>query len=109
MSSDRFDDPYGVDPGPRRLHPSLDAVSRSLGMRDAQGLAWLFAHWEDLVGPAIASHVTPVRLDADVLVVAVDHPAWATHVRQLGDDLLNRVGEESGLGRPHRLEIRIRR
>jgi hypothetical protein len=53
--------------------------------------------------------VTPVRLDADALVVAVDHPAWATQVRQLGEDLLDRVSEEIGVPRPDRVEIRVRR
>jgi predicted nucleic acid-binding Zn ribbon protein len=101
--------PDGEEPGPRSLHTSLDAVSRHLGMGDARALGRLFSHWEELVGTGIASHVKPVRLDADALVVAVDHPAWATQVRQLGDDLLDRVSEEIGVTRPGRLEIRVRR
>ena len=101
--------PYDDDAGPRALQSSLDAVSRNLGMKDSQGLGRLFAHWEELVGAGIASHVQPVRLDREVLVVAVDHPAWATQVRQLGDDLLDRVAEEAGVARPRRVEIRVRR
>lgn len=97
------------DAGPRSLHASLDEVSRKLGMQDARGLGRLFSHWEELVGPGIASHVKPVRLDAEALVVAVDHPAWATQVRQLGEDLLDRVSEEIGVPRPGRVEIRVRR
>lgn len=102
-------EPDGHEAGPRSLHASLDEVSRKLGMKDARGLGRLFSHWEELVGPGIASHVTPVRLDADALVVAVDHPAWATQVRQLGEDLLDRVSEEIGVPRPDRVEIRVRR
>jgi predicted nucleic acid-binding Zn ribbon protein len=101
--------PDGDDLGPRSLESSLDAVSRSLGMRSSQGLGDLFSRWEDLVGEGIAAHVRPVRLDRDVLVVAVDHPAWATQVRQLGDELLDRVADGTDMPRPHRLEIRIRR
>jgi predicted nucleic acid-binding Zn ribbon protein len=97
------------DGGPRPLQSSLDAVSRTLGMRDSQGLGRLFSQWEDLVGAGIATHVRPVRLDGEALVVSVDHPAWATQVRQLGDELLDRVAEGTGMPRPHRLEIRIRR
>jgi predicted nucleic acid-binding Zn ribbon protein len=99
----------GEDAGPRSLHASLDEVSRKLGMTDARGLGRLFSHWEDLVGPGIASHVQPVRLDAESLVVTVDHPAWATQVRQLGEDLLDRVSDEIGVPRPGRVEIRVRR
>jgi predicted nucleic acid-binding Zn ribbon protein len=101
--------PDGEAPGPRPVNASLDEVSRRLGMKDARGLGGLFAHWEELVGPALAAHVKPVRLDTESLVVAVDHPAWATQVRQMGDDLLDRVAGEIGVARPARLEIRVRR
>jgi predicted nucleic acid-binding Zn ribbon protein len=102
-------DPYHEDTGPQPLNSSLDAVSRRLGMKDSKGLGRLFSHWEELVGPGIAAHVKPVRLDAEALVVAVDHPAWATQVRHLGDDLLDRVAAEVGVTRPNRVEIRVRR
>jgi predicted nucleic acid-binding Zn ribbon protein len=95
--------------GPRPLDVSLDAVSRKLGMRDARGLGRLFAQWSEIVGPGMAEHVRPVRLDRDSLVVTVDHPAWATQVRRMGDLLLDRVAEETGEVRPSRVEVRVRR
>ncbi len=97
------------DTGPRPLQASLDAVSRSMGQRDAEGHGRLFAHWGDIVGPAMAAHVTPVRLDEVALVVTVDHPAWATQVRLMGDELLDRVSVETGAPRPARMEVRVRR
>jgi len=102
-------DPYGRDHGPRPIDASLDAVSKKLGVDDARGLGRLFAHWEEVVGPAMAEHVRPTRLDREALVVSVDHPAWATQVRLLGEDLLDRVTERTGLTRPHRVEVRVRR
>ena len=102
-------DPYGRDPGPRPLDASLDAVSRRIGLKDSRGLGRLFAGWKEIVGPAMAEHVQPVKVDSDVLVVTVDHPAWATQIRHLGDDLLNRVAAEAGVARPTRLEVRVRR
>ena len=101
--------PYYEDDGPRRLETSLDAVSKQLGVEESRGLAALFAHWGEMVGPAMAEHVRPLRLDGDLLVVAVDHPAWATQVRHLSDDLLARIAEGTGIERPLRLEVRIRR
>ena len=101
--------PHGEDAGPRRLTASLDAVSNKLGMRDAQGLGRLFAEWERIVGPGMAEHVKPVRIDQETLVVRVDHPAWATQVRHLGEDLLDRVAAEAGVVRPLRLEVRVGR
>ena len=41
--------------------------------------------------------------------MSVDHPAWATQVRRLGDDSLDRVADETGAARPARLEVRVRR
>ena len=95
--------------GPRPLDASLDAVSRKLGMRDSRGLGRLFAHWSEIVGPGMADHVRPVRLDRDSLVVTVDHPAWATQVRRMSDLLLDRVAEETGSARPSRVEVRVQR
>jgi hypothetical protein len=41
-------------------------------------------------------------------VVSVDHPAWATQVRRLGDELLDRVADGGGVARPNRVEVRVR-
>jgi predicted nucleic acid-binding Zn ribbon protein len=95
--------------GPQRLEVSLDAVTKQLGLQDSRGLGLLYARWPEIVGTAMAGHVQPIRLDHQSLVVAVDHPAWATQVRGLGDDLLDRVVEETGAPRPARLEVRVRR
>jgi predicted nucleic acid-binding Zn ribbon protein len=102
-------DPYGRDRGPQSLDSSLDAVSRRLGMQDSRGLGRLFSRWGEIVGPGMAEHVQPVRLDGEALVVTVDHPAWATQVRHLGEGLLDRVADEVGVARPGRLEVRVRR
>ncbi|HEY2564393.1 MAG TPA: DUF721 domain-containing protein [Acidimicrobiales bacterium] len=96
------------DNGPQSIDVSLDALSAKLGMAESRGLARLFAQWEEIVGPAIANHVRPQQLDKDALVVTVDHPAWATQVRHLGDDLLDRVAEITTLPRPSHLEVKIR-
>ncbi len=97
------------DGGPRPLEASLEAVTRQLGLQDAKGLGRLFSRWPEIVGTAMAAHVQPLRWDDQALVVSVDHPAWATQVRGLGDALLDRVVEETGTVRPGRLEVRVRR
>jgi predicted nucleic acid-binding Zn ribbon protein len=104
----RARDPH-PDKGPRRLDASLPALAERLGMEDAGGLGRLFGSWATIVGPVMADHVQPVRIDADALVVQVDHPAWATQIKGLGDELLDRVAEKTHLARPGRIEVRIRR
>jgi predicted nucleic acid-binding Zn ribbon protein len=105
----RRDPAGGRERGPRPLDSSLDEVSKRLGLEGSRGIGRIFASWPDAVGPAMAEHVQPIKLDGDVLVVAVDHPAWATQVRRLGDDLLDRVAERADVPRPARLEVRVRR
>jgi len=94
--------PPGIDPGPRRLAEGLDAALRGLAPPSgapapaARSLAAVFAGWEEIVGPTLAGHVWPVGFSGGALVVAADHPAWATRVRMLGAEILVRVGERSG-------------
>lgn len=97
------------DEGPRRIGASLDSLSRTMGLGGSVGLGRLFSGWEQIVGAAMADHVRPVRIDDQALVVSVDHPAWATQVSLLGDDLLDRVAAVAAIRRPERLEVRVRR
>jgi len=79
-----------------------------LGGPDSGSLTAIFSRWEDIAGPVLASHVRPLHLQGGTLVVAVDHPAWATQVRMLAATLLARVGEVGGTT-PQRLEVTVRR
>ena len=95
--------------GPRSLKDSLAPVVRRWGgSTDAMALASVFTRWPEIVGPDLTDHVRPVRLADGVLVVAVDHPAWATKVRASGTALLGRVGELAGQT-PTRLDVIVRR
>jgi predicted nucleic acid-binding Zn ribbon protein len=87
----------------------LDELSKRFGLEGAGGLGRLFSGWPEIVGTAMAEHVKPIRIDESALVVTVDHPAWATQVRRLGDTLLDRAADHAGVGRPERLEVRVQR
>lgn len=96
--------------GPVHLSEALGAVSDRLGGPRPDVLRVLFGRWEQIVGDAMAAHVRPVRLHEEVLVVACDHPAWATQVRHLAPDILDRVREACGeRDAPARIEVRVRR
>jgi predicted nucleic acid-binding Zn ribbon protein len=71
----------------------------------------VFTRWEEVVGATLAGHATPVRVEAGVLVVAVDQPPWATQVRVLGPRILARVAELAGdrADRLDRVEVVVRR
>lgn len=94
--------------GPVRLTEALQAVAGRIGMHEPAAVASIFGSWEILVGPALAAHVRPVRLDAGTLRVAVDHPAWAVEVRRIAPSLLDRFAEVCGPGSaPKRIDVRV--
>jgi predicted nucleic acid-binding Zn ribbon protein len=81
--------PGGRDP--RKLSELLDSATRRLGGPSSGTASAVFSGWEAIVGPEIAAHAQPVSLRHGVLVVAVDHPAWATQLRYMTAELLTRV------------------
>lgn len=48
----------------------------------------LFSTWEQIVGPEIAAHASPISLLEGVLTLQSDSTPWATQLRLVGQDLL---------------------
>lgn len=96
------------DNGPRRVSESLDAVVGHIAPQSAAEFGAVFGRWEEIVGAQLAAHVRPIRVTAEALVVAADHPAWATQVKALGSTVLDQVGAVAGRS-PERLEVVVRR
>jgi predicted nucleic acid-binding Zn ribbon protein len=92
---------------PRPLKDSLDRFARQIGASEAAPLALVFAHWEDVVGESVAAHARPVSLVRGTLKVAVDQSGWATQLRYLAPQLVERIGEVAGPGLVERLEVRV--
>ena len=93
---------------PKRVAEALDALVRRLGGPGATPLTRLFDRWSELVGPAASDHCRPVSLSRGTLVVAVDEPVWASHLRLGTGDLLARVEQVVGRGVAERVEVRVR-
>jgi predicted nucleic acid-binding Zn ribbon protein len=89
------------------LASSLAGELRRLGGPDPVITTAVFAHWEQLVGPALAAHARPLSLRDGVLVVAVDQPAWATQIRFLGADIVARITEATGRSDVTALRVRV--
>jgi predicted nucleic acid-binding Zn ribbon protein len=96
------------DAEPRRIGESLGRVARSLSVPDPRVLSSVFTKWEEVVGPAVAAHTRPLKLAGDVLLVAVDEPAWATQLRFLEAEVLARLAADAGVAVAARLEIQVR-
>jgi hypothetical protein len=97
----------GDGPGPRPLGEALDRVMRGLGAPEASGVSQVFDRWDEVVGEAMAARTRPLRLERGRLVLAVDEPAIATHVRYLEPDLLRRLGELLGEGRVTAISLQV--
>jgi hypothetical protein len=100
--------PDGDPAPPRRLSDSLDRVLAGLGRPSVDVLDVLRDRWEELVGPAAAEALRPLGIEHGTLVVAVSEPAWASHVRWLGAELVARAGEVLGPGVVTAVEARVR-
>ena len=65
---------------------------RSRGWQQRLVAARLVARWSEVVGPAVANHCQPRRLEDDgTLTVVADSAAWATQLSYLQATLLERV------------------
>jgi hypothetical protein len=52
--------------------------------------------WGEVVGAQIAARARPVRIRADILEVAVDHPIWMQQLHLLKPDILSRLNQRLG-------------
>jgi hypothetical protein len=99
----------GKGPGPQPLAKALDAVMKGLGAPEASGVHLVFDRWPEVVGDALAARTQPLKIEGQRLVLAVDEPAIATHVRFLQAELLARLEALLGPGRVTALDLRVGR
>ena len=97
----------GPGPGPQPIGQTLDAVMRGLGAPEASGVHLVFDRWAEVVGDGLAARTRPLKIDGSRLVLAVDEPAIATHVRFLQAELLTRLEQLLGPGRVTALDLRV--
>ena len=94
------------DPVP--ISRSLDSIMKSLRGTDRIQIGGVFGRWDDAVGPNVAAHVRPVRLDQGVLTVEADESAWATQVKFLSGTIITRLAEVAAV-EIDRIEVRVGR
>jgi len=67
--------------------------------------AGLLARWEQIVGAEIAAHCRPQRLEAGELTCVAESTAWATQLRLLSRQVLDRIAKELGPGVVRRIRV----
>jgi predicted nucleic acid-binding Zn ribbon protein len=91
-----------------KVGESLAELSRQLGTGSPEALSVVFSHFEEAVGAAVAAHTRPERIDGDALVVSVDSPAWASHLRTLAPTVIGQLREATRSTVVSRLVIRVK-
>jgi len=79
----------GDEPVP--VSEPLAALRAELGMAPSDASAMIRSRWTEIVGADIAPHARVRSLRSGVLRVAVDEAIWATQLRYLAGDLLDRL------------------
>jgi predicted nucleic acid-binding Zn ribbon protein len=96
----------GPDPrDPQKFGAMLERLMRARGWEKPKAEATVFGAWERVVGPDVAQHSRPVKLDAGVLTVEAESTAWATQLRLLAATLLRKIALEVGHNVVTRLQI----
>ncbi len=105
----RNDDDRFARHDPTPLSNTMDDVVRALrgGTSSARSMGSLFSRWTDAVGQVVADHARPVKLDGERLLVEVDEPGWATQLRFLEADVIERLRSVAGL-EVSRFDIRVK-
>jgi predicted nucleic acid-binding Zn ribbon protein len=67
--------------------------------------ATVMGAWERLVGADIAAHCRPAKLDSGELTLVAESTAWATQLRLLSRQLLDRLAADLGSGVVTRLRV----
>lgn len=83
--------PYGVGRDPRSIDAVLSNLSQEFGWSMEIDRARIIADWPEFVGPATAAHTQVLGISKNVLEVQCDSTAWATELRRLRGELLNRL------------------
>jgi predicted nucleic acid-binding Zn ribbon protein len=96
-----------MSPDPRPIGEEIESVLRSRGWQQRLVAARLVARWSEVVGPAVASHCQPRRLEEDgTLAVVADSAAWATQLSYLQGTLLERLAAIVGAGVVKQVRVR---
>jgi hypothetical protein len=95
----------GEEVAPVPVGEAIAAVGEELGMGDPRTVGRLEQAWPDLVGPAIAEHARIRSLRGGVLTIAVDAAPWATQLRYLESEIVDRAAELLGTGAVSRARI----
>jgi predicted nucleic acid-binding Zn ribbon protein len=90
------------------LAGALDALLDRLGAESTTAITGVFAEWPKIVGEQVAQHVTPIKLERGRLIVEIDDPSWATQMRFLEPQLVEKLNAAT-TSTITAIEVRVKR
>lgn len=81
---------------PALVGDALARLATERGWSAELSVGGVVGRWREVVGDQVAEHCTPETFDDGLLVVRTDSTAWATQVRLLAPQLLQRLAAELG-------------
>jgi hypothetical protein len=82
------------DPAPIRA--ALVEMASGWGVERPLETAQIFAQWERVVGSELARRCRPTSLKGGVLRVRMESAAWASEIRYLGEEIIERINRVVG-------------
>lgn len=95
----------GDDRDPQLLDGTLSRLVADHGWALDLRVRGVFARWPEIVGAEVAAHTNPETFVDGKLVVRTDSTAWATQLRLLAPQLVQRLNEDLGAGTVTLLEV----
>ena len=90
------------------LAGALDALLDRLGAESSTAITGVFGEWPNIVGEQVAQHVTPIKLERGRLIVEIDDPSWATQMRFLEPQLIEKLNAAT-TSTITTIEVRVKR
>lgn len=101
----RWSGPGPDDRDPQPVGRVLERLTRERKWRAHLANGSVFGEWAQLVGAEVAEHAQPVALKNGELTVQADSTAWATQLRLLQGQLINKIAAGIGPGVVKRIKI----
>ena len=90
------------------LAGALDALLDRLGAESSTAITGVFGEWPNIVGEQVAQHVKPIKLERGRLIVEIDDPSWATQMRFLEPQLIEKLNAAT-TSTITTIEVRVKR
>ena len=90
--------------------PIADALARvqaELGLPPSNALRALADQWDEVVGAEVAAHARLTSVHDGTVAIVVDSPLWASQLRYLEGDIVDRANALAGAGVVSGIRVRV--